>query len=227
MKLRYLLMTVVGLATLTACRNDGSVRPEDLDPTTSEGIEYAPQMYDSYPYEPYKQVDHNRVNMDNGYGGLNARMPVEGSIARGHANHGLPFGWEPYNMRSPEAHTAGYEASTAALRIPDSIPHSPEVLERGKVVYEIMCDHCHGAAGEGDGPISKAEKIIVPSYKTADRLALSPGQMFFSITYGKNAMGGHATQITAEDRWALVHYVYKLQGRVPGGLAAVADTTRR
>jgi mono/diheme cytochrome c family protein len=226
MNMRFLLLSVLVTSTLSACHNDGSVSQDALSPSESTGIEYFPQMYDSYPYEPYKQVDHNQINTQNGYGGQNARMPAEGAIARGHANGGLPFGWEPMNMRSPTAHAAGYEASTAALQIPDSIAHSAEVLARGKVVYEIMCDHCHGTGGEGDGPISKAEKIIVPSYKNPDRLVLSAGQMFFSITYGKNTMGGHGLQITPEDRWALVHYVYNLQGRVPGGIA-LADTTRR
>jgi mono/diheme cytochrome c family protein len=97
--------------------------------------------------------------------------------------------------------------------MPDSIQATAETLERAKKVFTHNCKHCHGANGAGDGPISKMEKIIVPSYIGGTIANLTPGQMFYSITYGKNAMGAHASQVTAEDRWRLVHYIYKLQNR--------------
>ena len=40
---------------------------------------------------------------------------------------------------------------------------------------------------------------------------LKDGNIFHSITFGLNAMGPHASQITQEERWKIVHYVNVLQ----------------
>jgi mono/diheme cytochrome c family protein len=108
-----------------------------------------------------------------------------------------------------------YAASEKELSVPDFVPNSPEVLAEGKRLFELFCDHCHGKAGLGDGPISKMEKIIVPSFAAPDRIDLPYGKMYFSITYGKGAMGPHASQVNAEERWKLVRYIRSLQGRSP------------
>lgn len=227
MKRNFILLSLTALVVLSACHKDGT--DINQDPLRSEGWEFAPQMYESYPYEPYKQVDYNAVNQANGMGGQNVRHPAENSIARGHANHGLPFGMAPLNAGGGDIWQAGYDAATAALQMPDSIRATDETLTKAKAIYERYCDHCHGAQGTGDGPISRMERIVVPSYKGGALMALSPGQMFYSITYGKNAMGSHASQLSPEERWMLIHYIHKLQGRAvaQSGVAApaAADST--
>ena len=49
-----------------------------------------------------------------------------------------------------------------------------------------------------------------PSYKAALK-DLSEGKMFHTLMYGKNLMGSHASQISAEDRWKIIYYVQSLQ----------------
>jgi hypothetical protein len=49
----------------------------------------------------------------------------------------------------------------------------------------------------------------VPNYK--DRSNLGDGQMFYSIYYGKGAMGSHASQLNKKEIWTLVHYVRRFQ----------------
>ena len=41
---------------------------------------------------------------------------------------------------------------------------------------------------------------------------LKSGHIFHAITYGLNAMGPHASQITEQERWKIVLHVQKLQG---------------
>jgi mono/diheme cytochrome c family protein len=36
---------------------------------------------------------------------------------------------------------------------------------------------------------------------------LKAGHIFHAITYGLNAMGPHASQVTEEERWLIVNYV--------------------
>ena len=42
---------------------------------------------------------------------------------------------------------------------------------------------------------------------------LDAGHIFHAITYGLNAMGPHASQLTEEERWKIVLYVQELQKR--------------
>ena len=51
-----------------------------------------------------------------------------------------------------------------------------------------------------------------PAYNAALK-DLSAGKIFFSITYGKGLMGAHASQLSKEERWKVVHHVELLQGK--------------
>jgi hypothetical protein len=58
--------------------------------------------------------------------------------------------------------------------------------------------------------------------------------MFYSIYYGKGAMGSHASMVNKKEIWTLVHYIRKFQNAAYGtfdanGLSAVSnssDTTK-
>jgi mono/diheme cytochrome c family protein len=114
--------------------------------------------------------------------------------------------------------------------------NAEEVLKKGKELYSYMCQHCHGENGDGQGPMVKSGAYAgVPNY--AERKALSDGQMFYSIYYGKGAMGSHASQLSKKEIWTLVHYVRKFQNKdygtfdasgkpIAAAAAAPADTTK-
>ncbi|MBI2193407.1 MAG: c-type cytochrome [Planctomycetes bacterium] len=91
------------------------------------------------------------------------------------------------------------------------VEKSLEALTRGQGVYEQFCRHCHGAAGRGDGAVARA----VPTFSmplhgkaTAD---LPDGEMFHILTFGRNHMPSHSSQISPEDRWKVVHFLRELQ----------------
>jgi hypothetical protein len=46
--------------------------------------------------------------------------------------------------------------------------------------------------------------------------------MFYSITYGKNAMGSYASQITTRQRWMIIHYIKAQQAAKTATAAATA-----
>jgi mono/diheme cytochrome c family protein len=88
---------------------------------------------------------------------------------------------------------------------------------RGKARYGIYCAPCHGAAGGGQGMVtvhaqkSGAAAFAPPTFHQ-DRLRHAPdGQIFATITNGKNNMPPYAMQIPVNDRWAIVSYVRVLQ----------------
>jgi hypothetical protein len=66
----------------------------------------------------------------------------------------------------------------------------------------------------------------VPDY--ANLTNLSDGQLFYSIYYGKGAMGAHGSTLNKKEIWTLVHYIRKFQNPEygPGVGVVVSDTTK-
>jgi mono/diheme cytochrome c family protein len=166
-----------------------------------------------------------------------SRMPVAGTI---------PMGTIPQNDQAKsDAYVYGYtyqhhfantdeDKAKAGAMLKNPYASTPEVLKQGENAYNTYCSVCHGKGGLGDGPLiiradgsDGAFKAIPPAY--AERLAsLRDGEIFHSITYGKGMMGGHASQVSASDRWKIILYIKKLGGiGEAGAVVASADTTKK
>jgi mono/diheme cytochrome c family protein len=159
----------------------------------SPGVEFMPDMYRSPSLEYYSvhTVDGDTVN--------NAMKPVAGTVARGY----MPYAY----ANTPE----GYEAAGLNLHNPLSADKKEQWEAEGEVLYGKFCIHCHGATGAGDGKVGGKLPGPPPAYNGPLK-NLPEGKIFHSITYGKNSMGSHASQLTQEERWKLVYFVQKLQG---------------
>lgn len=185
---------LLGLATISC--ND----------TESTGWEYAPNMYNSPAYEAQTQYRSNDVNPH----GMNMREPVAGTIAR--TNYKTSFLQDDgtvlndlmmYNMTADSL-------IWAANNLTNPIPWSETAEDEGKVLYERNCSHCHGAKGAGDGKVGAVYKGV-PNYASDALSNVSGGHIYHVITFGKGRMWPHASQVTPEERWKIVHYVQRLQ----------------
>jgi len=88
--------------------------------------------------------------------------------------------------------------------------NSASMMTNGKELFTAMCQHCHGEKGDGNGPmVSSGAYVGVPNYATLT--ALSDGQLYYSIYYGKNMMGAHNSLLSKKEIWTLVHYVRQFQ----------------
>ena len=59
----------------------------------------------------------------------------------------------------------------------------------------------------------KQQKFLgVPSYK--DRPTITEGSIFHVQTYGLNAMGSYANQLSQEERWQVAAYVVDLKSKL-------------
>jgi len=205
----YTLLAIAGLASLiTACSAGGD----------NPGVEYAPNMYVSFAYEPMTQLateDPKDVNGNNTINphGMNMREPVKGTIARGQ----LEFA--TYGVAKTNEN---YEAASAWS---NPLPKSEYNLAEGKRLYNINCTPCHNEDGNGKGTIVADGKFPqVPAY--SDRLpTINPGKAFYSITHGKNLMGAYGTVLTPTQRWQVVHYIYQMAGGATAA-APAADSTK-
>jgi mono/diheme cytochrome c family protein len=89
--------------------------------------------------------------------------------------------------------------------------YSAAALARGRERYGIFCAPCHGAAGDGQGYITRRGFPHPPTFH-ADRLRGVPDQYLFDVmSRGYGAMYPYADRITPQDRWAIVGYVRALQ----------------
>jgi mono/diheme cytochrome c family protein len=179
----------------------------------STGLEYAPEMYHSLAYEPLSQItDKNHPDYNsNPYNpfGMNMRKPVLGTVKI--SKYTPKFGEvEPKKVLAYSIHKDSFELSGRTLKNP--LDSTEAVLAEGKILYERFCLHCHGETGQGDGPVGKVYKGV-PSYSKGRVKQDTPGHIFHTITFGRNRMWSHASQISVEDRWKIVYYVQTLQNQ--------------
>jgi mono/diheme cytochrome c family protein len=91
------------------------------------------------------------------------------------------------------------------------VPVTKTLLLRGQERFNIYCSPCHGRAGDGQGMIVQ-RGFKNPSTFHVDRLRNERAGYFFdAMTNGFGQMSSYASQITPEDRWAVVSWIRTLQ----------------
>jgi mono/diheme cytochrome c family protein len=176
--------------SLLVCMIFALVMQSCADPSRPN-YQYFPNMYEPVGYKTYADSDAFS-------NGIEAQIPVEGSI---------PRGWEPYDY--PDTNE-GYESAKTTLMSPIEDIVANKV--NGKELYGIYCAVCHGNKGDGQGILMTREKFLgVPSY--ADR-EITPGSIYHVLMYGKNAMGSHAGQVNAKERWQIAQHVMELRNKL-------------
>jgi len=209
-EIKGIFAAALALVALSSC-----IREEQ-----SPGYEYMPDMYRSPAIEVY--VDYGEIR-DSLHPELNttmsARQPVAGTVPfSGSAMNDIPY-------TIPNT-TEGYELAGEVLKSP--YPQSEEIITEGTKIYSNFCVQCHGAKGKGDGAVvTKGNHPPPPAYDGTLK-DLPEGKMFHTLTYGKNLMGSHASQLSKSDRWKVIAFVKTLQNPTANATeqkAAEADTT--
>lgn len=94
-------------------------------------------------------------------------------------------------------------------------PATKEGLDRAKPLYETYCGVCHGAKGDGQGPLVTVPDAKYPaapkSFVIDEMINAGDGRYYFAIMYGKNVMGGYADKLSYEERWQVINYIRSLQ----------------
>jgi mono/diheme cytochrome c family protein len=84
-------------------------------------------------------------------------------------------------------------------------------MDRGRERYTISCEVCHGAAGDGQGIVTKYGISAVASYQNDRMRQMADGEIFDTITNGHGQMLGYGYNITIDDRWRIIMYIRALQ----------------
>lgn len=181
------------------------------DVKRTPGKVYMPDMAYSRAYETYSS---NPVFAD----GRTSQGPVAGTVKRGDAY--------PVHIEMDKiGDTANYYASRSLANPIASL--TAEELKETERIYLINCGICHGPKLDGNGPLWKDGDGPYPSKPAtlvgdAKYEAMPDGQMFYSLTFGKNLMGSYASQLTAKQRWQVITYIKTKQGKVKSAEAPAA-----
>jgi len=159
---------LLSITLLTACRQD---------------------MHDQPRFKPLAQSDFFTDLRS-------ARMPVDGTVARG-------------QLREDAYFYTGKLGANPGDFMPFSITY--DALARGRERFNIYCTPCHSRTGDGNGMIVQRGFRPPPSFHT-ERLRKAPLGYFFDVmTNGFGAMPDYASQIPPRDRWCIVAYIRALQ----------------
>lgn len=122
------------------------------------------------------------------------RMPVEGTIAQD----------DPIESEDANIHMKK-----------NPLPLTSAVMERGQQRFNIYCQPCHGAVGDGKGIVAQrglSQGFVPPTNLVDEAMRKNPdGHFYHVITHGIRNMQPYAYQINENDRWAIVHYIRALQ----------------
>jgi cytochrome c553 len=147
--------------------------------------------------------------------GRSDRVPPAHTVARG-------------MLREDDHRYLGKDASGAFMNgMPAGVTVDLKFLERGRDRYQIYCTPCHGATGDGNGITKRYGMGATPSYHDPRLRSMPDGEIYNTITNGKNTMLPYADKLAPDDRWAVVAYVRALQRAQQGTAADVTDAAAK
>lgn len=199
----------LSLAMLASC-GDG--------PRRDTGRIYMPDMTYSRAYETYSVTPEQKEALLK-KGIHYSNMPVAGTLKRGAI---IPFDI-PMDAAGD---TTNYVASKS-VRSPLSGLDDVTMTEANRL-YLVNCGICHGTKLDGNGPLYRGGDGPFPAKPAtlvgdAKYEAMPEGQMYYSVTYGKNKMGSYASQLDTRQRWMVIAYIKTKQAAAHP--APAADST--
>jgi mono/diheme cytochrome c family protein len=170
--------------------------------------------------------------------GRGSRMPIDGTV---------PIGYEMPKAQTMATPAPGVAAAQPRERLafsegtdyyntgkmgPDRwgtgfpVEVTPALMKRGQERFNITCAMCHGATAAGNG-ITKQYGLATVVTLQDDRIrGMADGEIFNTITHGKNTMMAYGSILTVNDRWAVIAYLRALQRSQNGVIADVPENQR-
>jgi len=193
------------LVSITGLRGWKSKRPP---------IELFPDMVHQAKYKAQSESDFYSDDRS-------ARHHVKGTVPLGYAppqgnsssSHDTMGDLGPYQniqfSASPDYVATGRMGNQWGSGIPFEV--TAAVMKRGQERYNINCAVCHGASGMGNGITSKYGLNGIANQQQQRIRDMADGEIFNTITWGKNSMMGYGSTIQVPDRWAIICYLRALQ----------------
>ena len=91
------------------------------------------------------------------------------------------------------------------------VPITAELMQRGQQRFNITCSVCHGLTAAGNGVAKQYGLNTVATLQDERIRKMADGEIFNTITNGKNTMMSYGGNVPVADRWAIIAYVRALQ----------------
>ena len=130
--------------------------------------------------------------------GKSSQLKVAGTVSRGSAYEDNPL---------------NTGRITGTTNFVDVLPVAvnEQLMQRGHERFNINCAPCHGKQGDGKGITTKYNMVAVANLHDQRLIEMTDGEIFNTITHGKNLMGSYGANIDIQDRWAIIAYLRALQ----------------
>src|SRR5437016_13074667 len=165
--------------------------------------------------------------------GRGARVPVAGTVPIGYempkaASETAPGAAPVPTEMNTQPHlgfsgsTEYYDTGKMGTNWGTGLPMQVDgyLMERGKQRFNINCAICHGMTAAGNGITKQYGLATVVSLQDERIRKMADGEIFNTITNGKNTMMAYGPNIMVADRWAIIAYLRALQH---SHNAAIAD----
>jgi mono/diheme cytochrome c family protein len=201
----FVLVTVAWVAVF-GFRGQKSSRPE---------IEIFPDMVRQPKVRPQAELDFFADQRG-------PRTPVEGTVPLGYDRPMPDAAGEPVDEKGEsEMHsrlgfsegTDYYNTGKMGANWGTGMPMTvtPALMARGRQRFNINCMPCHGEVAAGDGIVKQYGLATVVSLQDDRIRKMADGEIFDTITHGKNTMLAYGPRVTVPDRWAIICYLRALQ----------------
>jgi mono/diheme cytochrome c family protein len=105
---------------------------------------------------------------------------------------------------------AEYKIPPEAAAKANPVKPTAESLAKGKKVYGVDCEVCHGKGGDGKGDMASDIKNVT-DFTNPDALKnRTDGELFYIIRNGKGEMPPEGDRAKNDDIWNLVNYIRSL-----------------
>ena len=107
--------------------------------------------------------------------------------------------------------TAARSAALSLAALLAALLAIPVAAEDAAKIFPRSCAPCHGKVGDGKGITTKYNMVAVANFHDLRLVSMADGEIFNTITHGKNLMGSYGANVEIEDRWAIIAYIRALQ----------------
>jgi mono/diheme cytochrome c family protein len=106
------------------------------------------------------------------------------------------------------------------------IPVTAELMQRGQQRFNIDCSVCHGLTAAGNGITKQYGLATIVTLQDERIRKMADGEIFNTITNGKNTMMSYGGNVPVADRWAIIAYLRALQRSQNASLNDVPENER-
>src|SRR5260221_12596132 len=151
------------------------------------------------PQEPFKFMPN----------GISRQLPPAGTIARSQPI--ATANGEVYRFEDSPVNT-GRVTGTMNFIETNPLAVNAALIRRGRGRFDIYCAACHGKTGDSNGIMKKIGAMPAVANLHDKRIVeMADGEIFNTITFGKNTMGAVGPLLPTEDRCAVIAYLRALQ----------------